>query len=89
MDLRQKTVKYMKRRGLARAEMARLIGEKTAPLAKYLDGIPNSPDGREWVEAALKAFFYRLEQRKSRRPRKFINLTASKLVLERCEEAIT
>ncbi len=87
MDLRQKTVKYMKRRGLSRTEMARLIGEKTAPLAKYLDGIPSSPAGREWVEAALEAFFYRLEQRKSRRPRKFINLTASKLVLERCEEA--
>ena len=87
MDLRQKTVKYMKRRGLSRAEMARLIGKETAPLAKYLDGIPISPGGREWVEAALEAFFYRLEQRKSRRPKKFINLTASKLVLERCEEA--
>ncbi len=63
MDLRQKTIKYMKRRGLSRAEMARLIGKETGLFAKYLDGIPNSPDGREWVEAALEAFFYRLEQR--------------------------
>jgi len=39
------------------------------------------------MEAALESFFYRLEQREHRRPKKFINLTASKLVLERCEEA--
>ncbi len=65
MNIKQKNVQYMKRRGLARAEMVRLIGQETAPLAMYLDEIPISPAGREWVEAALEAFFCRLEQRKS------------------------
>ena len=87
MDLKEKTLRYMRRRGLARAEMARLIGKGTVLFSKYLDGIRISPNDTEWVEAALDAFYYRLEQRERRRPRKFINLLASKLVLERCEEA--
>ena len=87
MDLRKKTLRHMKRRGLARAEMARLIGQDTALFSKYLDRLRIPPSGTEWVEAALEAYFYRHEQRERRRPRKFINLLASKLVYERCEEA--
>ncbi len=50
-DLRQKTVSYMKRRGLAKAEMARLIGQDTALFSKYLDRLRIPPSGTEWVEA--------------------------------------
>ena len=61
MDLRKKTLRYMKRRGLARAEMARLIGQDTALFSKYLDRLRIPPSGPEWVEAALEAYFYRHE----------------------------
>jgi DNA transposition AAA+ family ATPase len=86
MNLREQTREYMKARHLSRQEMAELVDVRCYALAKYLDNLPGC--GKETVEAALRAYFLKLEraEARARRPEFLPTLTAN-LILEKLQEA--
>jgi DNA transposition AAA+ family ATPase len=76
----------MKVRHLSRQQMAELIDVRCYSLAKYLDNLPGC--SKESVEAALRAYFLKLErvEARARRPEFIPTLTAN-LILEKLREA--
>jgi DNA transposition AAA+ family ATPase len=86
MNLRERTLAYMKARHLSRQQMAELIDVRCHSLAKYLDNLPGC--SKESVEAALGAHFLKLERAedRARRP-EFIETQTAKIILEKCQEA--
>ena len=86
MPLREQTREYMKARQLSRQQMAELIDVRCHSLAKYLDSLPGC--SKESVEAALRAYFLKLErvEARARRPEFIPTLTAN-LILEKLREA--
>ncbi|MBZ5516834.1 MAG: AAA family ATPase [Acidobacteriia bacterium] len=86
MDLREQTREYMKARHLSRQEMAELVDVRCHALAKYLDNLPGC--GKESVEAALRAYFLKLERVEARAKRpEFIPTLTANLILEKLQEA--
>ena len=86
MQLREQTREYMKARHLSRQQMAELIDVRCYSLAKYLEDFPGC--SKESVEAALRAYFLKLErvEARARRPEFIPTLTAN-LILEKLREA--
>ena len=84
--MREQTREYMKDRHLSRQQMAELIDVRCHSLAKYLDSLPGC--SKESVEAALRAYFLKLErvEARARRPEFIPTLTAN-LILEKLREA--
>ena len=86
MPLREQTREYMKARQLSRQQMAELIDVRCYSLAKYLENLPGC--SKASVEAALRAYFLKLErvEARARRPEFIPTLTAN-LILEKVREA--
>jgi len=86
MQLREQTREYMKDRHLSRQQMAELIDVRCYSLAKYLENFPGC--SKASVEAALRAYFLKLErvEARARRPEFIPTLTAN-LILEKLREA--
>jgi DNA transposition AAA+ family ATPase len=86
MNLREQTVVYMKAHHLSRREMAERVDVKSSNLAKFLDNMPGC--AKEMIEAALQAYFLKLERVQARAPRpEFIETMTAKIILEKCQEA--
>ena len=86
MNLREQTREYMKARHLSRQQMAELIDVRCHSLAKYLDNLPGC--SKESVEAALRAYFLKLERVEARARRaEFIPTLTAHLILEKLREA--
>jgi DNA transposition AAA+ family ATPase len=86
MNLRERTLAYMKSRHLSRRAMAELVDVRCSNLSKYLDSLPGC--SKEVIEAALGAYFLKLEraEARARRP-EFIETQTAKIILEKCQEA--
>jgi DNA transposition AAA+ family ATPase len=86
MPLREQTREYMKAQHLSRQQMAELIDVRCYSLAKYLENFPGC--SKESVEAALRAYFLKLDrvEARARRPEFIPTLTAN-LILEKLREA--
>ena len=86
MKLRERTLEYMKAHHLSLQVTAELVDVKRPNLAKYLHGLPGC--SREVIEAALWAYFLKLDkaQARARRPAYFETMTA-KIIMEKCREA--
>ncbi len=86
MGLREQTREYMKARHLSRQQMAGLVDVRCYALAKYLDNLPGC--SKESVEAALRAYFLKLERMQTRAKRpEFIPTLTANLILEKLQEA--
>jgi Cdc6-like AAA superfamily ATPase len=86
MNLREQTRAYMRTHRLGRREMAELVDVMVSQLGKYLDEIHMS--GKDGVEAALRAYFLKLDKAEARSQRpEFIETMTSKVILEKCQEA--
>lgn len=86
MKLREQTREYMKARHLSRQQMAELVDVRCYALAKYLEDLPGC--NKESVEAALRAYFLKLERVEARAQRpEFIPTLTANLLLEKLEEA--
>jgi hypothetical protein len=86
MNLREQTREYMKAQHLSRPQMAELIDVRCHSLAKYLDNLPGC--SKESVEAALRAYFLKLERIEARARRaEFIPTLTANLILEKLREA--
>jgi len=86
MNTREKTRAYMEQQRLNRAELARRIGLPIATFCKYLDRKHHGSQPRQ-VEAALVAYFKRMELIERQRQKQFLQLKTSAIVMERCEAA--
>jgi len=86
MSLRERTLEYMKAHHLSLQVTAELVDVKRHNLAKYLHDLPGC--SREVIEAALWAYFLKLDkaQARARRPAYFETMTA-KIIMEKCREA--
>lgn len=86
MNLRERTLAYMKSRHLSRRAVAELVDVRCSNLSKYLDSLPGC--SKEVIEAALGAYFLKLEraEARARRP-EFIETQTAKIILEKCQEA--
>jgi len=86
MNLRERTLAYMKSHHLGRRQMAELVDIRCSNLSKYLDSLPGC--SKEVIEAALGAYFLKLEraEARARRP-EFIETQTAKIILEKCQEA--
>jgi DNA transposition AAA+ family ATPase len=86
MNLRERTLAYMKCRHLSRRAVAELVDVRCSNLSKYLDSLPGC--SKEVIEAALGAYFLKLEraEARARRP-EFIETQTAKIILEKCQEA--
>jgi DNA transposition AAA+ family ATPase len=86
MNLRERTLAYMKSRHLSRRAVAELVDVRCSNLSKYLDCLPGC--SKEVIEAALGAYFLKLEraEARARRP-EFIETQTAKIILEKCQEA--
>jgi DNA transposition AAA+ family ATPase len=86
MNLRERTLAYMKSHHLGRRQMAELVDVRCSNLSKYLDSLPGC--SKEVIEAALGAYFLKLEraEARARRP-EFIETQTAKIILEKCQEA--
>ena len=86
MDLRERAREYMKARHLGKQQMAELINVRCYALSKYLDQLPGC--SKESVEAALRAYFLKLEraEARARRP-EFLPTVTANLILEMLGEA--
>jgi DNA transposition AAA+ family ATPase len=86
MDLPARTREYMKARHLGKQQMAELVNVRCYALSKYLDQLPGC--SKESVEAALRAYFLKLEQAEARARRpEFLPTLTAKLILEKLHEA--
>jgi hypothetical protein len=86
MNLRERTLAYMKSHHLSRRQMAELVDVRCSNLAKYIDDLPGC--SKEVIEAALGAYFLKLERAEAgaRRP-EFMETQTAKIILEKCQEA--
>ena len=86
MNLRERTLAYMRSRHLSRRAVAELVDVRCSNLSKYLDSLPGC--SKEVIEAALGAYFLKLEraEARARRP-EFIETQTAKIILEKCQQA--
>jgi len=86
MNLRERTLAYMRSHHLSRRAVAELVDVRCSNLSKYLDSLPGC--SKEVIEAALGAYFLKLEraEARARRP-EFIETQTAKIILEKCQEA--
>jgi DNA transposition AAA+ family ATPase len=86
MNLRERTLAYMRSHHLSRRAVAELVDVRCSNLAKYIDDLPGC--SKEVIEAALGAYFLKLEraEARARRP-EFIETQTAKIILEKCQEA--
>src|SRR5258708_2542048 len=86
MTLRERTHDYMKSHHLSPRQMAELVEVKCYNLARYLDSLPGC--SQEVIEAALGAYFLKLDRAQARAQRpEFIETMTAKIILEKCQEA--
>ena len=86
MNLRERTLASMKSHHLSRRAMAELADVRCSNLSKYLDSLPGC--SKEVIEAALGAYFLKLERAEARaRKPEFIETQTAKIILEKCQEA--
>ena len=86
MNLRERTLAYMRSHHLSRRAMAELVDVRCSNLSKYLDSLPGC--SKEVIEAALGAYFLKLERAEARaRKPEFIETQTAKIILEKCQEA--
>jgi len=86
MNLRERTLAYMRSHHLGRRAVAELVDVRCSNLSKYLDSLPGC--SKEVIEAALGAYFLKVERAEARARRaEFIETQTAKIILEKCQEA--